>query len=66
MIEGTNFATCTLTFPQKLFILMEKEVGEILQWASHGLCFRIVDQDIFSDDIVPKYFKRKLILCLTF
>eukprot|EP00981_Chlorochromonas_danica_P011659 scaffold4203_cov166-Ochromonas_danica.AAC.5 len=33
---------------------MEKENGDIVQWAANGLCFRIIDQEIFANDIVPK------------
>lgn len=54
-----DYANSTLTFPQKLFILMEKEAGDIIQWATHGLCFRIIDEDTFVDALMPKYFKRK-------
>lgn len=62
IVTGDNdvdYANSTLTFPQKLFILMEKETGEIIQWATHGLCFRISDEDTFVDVLMPKYFKRK-------
>ena len=32
---------------------------DIIHWLSHGLSFRIIDQDRFSTEIAPKYFKRK-------
>jgi hypothetical protein len=61
MTEET-LANSTMTFPQKLFILMESEHGgEIVQWSHHGFSFRILDSDRFSCEIVPKYFKRKLL-----
>eukprot|EP01031_Cornospumella_fuschlensis_P034334 gene34334-41559_t len=56
--SDVDYANSTLTFPQKLFILMEKEAGDVIQWASHGLCIRIVDEDTFVDVLMPKYFKQ--------
>jgi hypothetical protein len=47
------------SFPQKLFILMEIESEGVIQWASHGLCFRIIDHETFTNHTLPKYFKRK-------
>ena len=55
-----NYAESTATFPQKLFALMTIEEGDTVQWAPHGLAFKVINQDVFLDDIIPKYFKRKL------
>jgi hypothetical protein len=46
-------------FPQKLFTLMENEPSDVVCWSERGLSFRVVDQDKFSEEIVPKYFRRK-------
>jgi hypothetical protein len=32
---------------------------DIIHWLSHGLSFRIIDQERFSSEIAPKYFKRE-------
>lgn len=58
-----NLANSTLTFPQKLFALMEFELGDVVDWMPHGFSFRIIDVDKFADEIVPRYFKRKLQHC---
>lgn len=55
-----DFANSALSFPQKLFALLEQEgdEAELIQWVNHGYCFRILNPDIFANEIVPKYFKR--------
>jgi hypothetical protein len=54
-----NLAESSLTFPQKLFALMENESNDVVQWLSHGFSFRILDFDRFYEEIVPRYFKRE-------
>lgn len=44
-------------FPQKLFSLMENEQSDIVCWSERGLAFRVVDQEKFAEEIVPKYFR---------
>lgn len=50
------------SFPQKLFALSAREfdIGETVEWCAAGAAFRIRDPEAFADDILPKYFKRKL------
>jgi hypothetical protein len=50
------------TFPQKLFAmsLQEFDEGEVIHWLPHGLAFKVVDSDKFAEEVIPKYFKRKL------
>lgn len=57
--EEVDFANSNLSFPQKLFALLEYESDGMIQWAPNGLCFRLTDQDRFASEVVPKYFKRK-------
>lgn len=59
MTTEIDYASSTLSFPQKLFALMERESGDCVIWERGGLCFRITDQATFSKEIVPRYFKRK-------
>mmetsp|Transcript_20275 Transcript_20275/g.22018 ORF Transcript_20275/g.22018 Transcript_20275/m.22018 type:complete len:401 (+) Transcript_20275:288-1490(+) len=47
-----------LTFPQRLFLLLEKENRGIVDWVEHGACFRIIDHRKFVRIIIPKYFKQ--------
>lgn len=61
MPSELDLSLATLSFPQKLFALMEKDHGDIVSWHNNGLCFRINDTEAFSRDLVPKYFKRKCI-----
>jgi hypothetical protein len=53
-------------FPQKLFTLMENEPSDVVCWSERGLSFRVVDQDKFSEEIVPKYFRRKFLIYFLF
>lgn len=49
-----------LPFPQRLFALLENEARHgIICWANEGLCVRIVDENRFAEEVIPKYFKRK-------
>jgi len=57
-IDVNDYANSTLSFPQKLFILLEVDKTGLITWASHGMCFRIEDPDKFAEDIVPRYFKQ--------
>lgn len=53
----------SLSFPLKLFALLEQEGEEttdLIKWVQHGYCFRIIDPDRFSSELVPRYFKRKM------
>ena len=49
------------TFPQKLFAMSVQEFdqGDVIHWLPHGLAFKVVDSDKFSEEVIPKYFKRK-------
>jgi hypothetical protein len=47
------------SFPYILFALLEREETGILEWASNGSCFRIVDETRLTQEIIPKLFKRK-------
>lgn len=60
-LDVNDYANSTLSFPQKLFILLEIDTSGLIAWASHGMCFRIEDPDKFAEDIVPRYFKRELL-----
>ena len=44
-------------FPQRLFVLMDNNHTDLINWCEHGLSFRIHDSDKFSSTILPKYFK---------
>jgi hypothetical protein len=46
-----------VSFPQKLFMLLEKESPEIISWIPNGKGFRINNIDEFQSSIIPKYFK---------
>lgn len=58
-LEGDGLALATLSFPHKLYCMLENEKSSIVRWASHGYCFFIVDYHAFVDEIIPKYFHRK-------
>lgn len=49
------------TFPQKLFSMLQLNIdqGEVIHWLPHGLAFKVVDNEKFSEGVLPKYFKRE-------
>lgn len=49
----------SFTFPQRLYKLLENESNDCVTWAPQGIAFYIIDQTRFSEQIIPKYFKRK-------
>lgn len=59
-IEGLSGSPSS-TFPQKLFAMLQLNIdeGEIIHWLPHGLAFKVVDNEKFSDSVLPKYFKRE-------
>jgi hypothetical protein len=54
-----------LQFPRKLFEILEKESDEIIRWLPEGNAFKIIDQNRFQNEIIPKYFRREF-FCVTF
>ena len=56
-LSGSSSAT----FPQKLFSMLQLNIdaGEIIHWLPHGLAFKVIDNEKFSEEVLPKYFKRK-------
>lgn len=46
------------TFPQKLYALINAEPRDVVCWTDKGNAFKVVDVDKFSDNIIPKYFRR--------
>jgi hypothetical protein len=50
-----------LNFPAKIYQILENESTDVIRWHANGNAFRIVDHDRFEREIIPKYFRRKLI-----
>jgi hypothetical protein len=60
---GELDSTYTSSFPYKLYqLLAAPENHDAVNWLSHGKAFRVEDPYRFSNEIVPHYFKRKLLL----
>lgn len=45
------------SFPKKLFDLINTTDSDIVRWEEHGKAFRIVDAEIFAEQVLPKYFR---------
>jgi hypothetical protein len=56
--DNIDYSLSPISFPQKLFILLDEDKTDVVEWAGNGLCFRIKDTDRFSRETMPKYFKR--------
>ena len=59
--DHIDYSASPISFPQKLFILLEEDKSDVIEWAANGLCFRIKQPDRFAKFIMPKYFKREYI-----
>ncbi len=51
----------SLNFPAKIYQILENESADIIRWHSNGHSFRIFDHVRFEREIIPKYFRRKLL-----
>ena len=50
-------------FPLKLHQLLNSEENEdIVKWMGNGEFFKVFDKKRFLVDVIPKYFRRKLLL----
>mmetsp|Transcript_7105 Transcript_7105/g.7766 ORF Transcript_7105/g.7766 Transcript_7105/m.7766 type:complete len:94 (+) Transcript_7105:337-618(+) len=58
--DEIDYVHSSYSFPEKLYIILENSAIESAQWAENGICFRIVNEEIFLDKVMPQYFKRKL------
>jgi hypothetical protein len=61
-----DLSESSVPFPFKLYTLLSREDGPIVQWVQHGYAFRIIKQDAFVREIVPRYFKRKHCPCTSY
>ena len=46
------------SFPVKLFRLLHDNKNSI-DWLEHGNAFRVMDMDLFIEQALPRFFKRK-------
>ena len=42
---------------RNLILIQDHQNTEIIKWANNGIGFIVVNEDIFSKDVLPKYFK---------
>lgn len=52
-----NTSVNRLHFPAKIYLILENESPDIIAWHPNNRAFRIVDQDRFGREIIPKYFR---------
>ena len=45
------------SFPRKLYNILEDEDASIINWTANGDAFIVHDNDRFSTDILPRYFR---------
>lgn len=62
--EDSGCADTALTFPYKLFLLLElvdreKITPAPIQWNEDGKSFKVIRKDPFCDLVMPLFFKRK-------
>lgn len=43
-------------FPQRLFEILEGQYSDIISWLPHGRSFIIIRPDVFSDEVLPRFF----------
>lgn len=56
--DHVDYSLSPISFPKKLYILLENNNSDLIHWSPNGLCFRIRDPDRFARETVPKYFKQ--------
>lgn len=49
-------------FPAKIYQILENESDEIISWDANGLSFKILDQKRFENEVLPKYFRRNILI----
>ena len=55
-----------LGFPQKLYNILQNEDASIISWTANGDAFIVNDNDRFSTNILPRYFRHtKVRVCIT-
>ena len=50
-------ASNRISFPKKLFDMLQNEDASIISWTANGDAFIVNDNDRFSTDILPRYFR---------
>ena len=53
-----------LSFPYKLYHLLQNETNDSIQWYTNGLGFHVSNSNKFTNELVNKYFKRKCFIHL--
>lgn len=56
-MSSPSAAGQNVTFPRKLYDLINNEPNHLIEWADHGESFFIRDQDEFSATVLAKYFR---------
>lgn len=56
--DEIDYVHSSYSFPEKLYIILENSSIESAQWAENGICFRIVNEEVFLDKVMPQYFKQ--------
>ena len=46
-------------FPRKLYELLSNEETDVVGWTTSGKSFMILDMDIFTKDVLMKYFRHQ-------
>ena len=60
-------ASNRVSFPRKLYNILEDEDASIINWTANGDAFIVHDNDRFSTDILPRYFRHtKVRVCIIF
>lgn len=59
----SNAATSSakMTFPVKLYNIIETESSDIISWVNNGDAFKIINHTRFESEVIPKYFRRKFL-----
>ncbi len=61
--KQTNIShIASLSFAEKLFLLLQYDTSGTVEWFSNGQSFCISDKEKFMKEVIPKYFKRKFLI----
>jgi len=54
-----DYSTLTCySFPEKLYLLLNNDTTGSVEWFLNGTAFRILNKRVFTDEVIPKYFKQ--------
>jgi len=62
--SGVDTRAVTAPFPRRMYELLEQEDASVISWTGDGKAFRIHNPTLFSNTVLPKYFRHSKLTSL--